>query len=123
MSSLNWFIRYHIANDDTNFIISQVLSKLGKTASAWPGISVPLSTGKHASRRLSDLLNLTRCTSDNGKALLGTPNGAGVAFFLGQHTSALDGRYAVTSVVIFTTVVSGTTYNNLGFKLGYYGAV
>jgi hypothetical protein len=41
-------------------------------------------------------------TTDEGKAILGSPNGRGVAFFLYQHKNIL-GIKTVDSVTIFST--------------------
>jgi hypothetical protein len=46
---------------------------------------------------------MTGPSSDAGKAILGSPNGRGVAFFLYQHKSILDVK-TVENVVVFSTV-------------------
>ncbi|KAF2243987.1 hypothetical protein BU26DRAFT_569871 [Trematosphaeria pertusa] len=70
-----------IENADTKAIITQALFKAGKELRPWPGVTFSMHT-------------------DEGKALLGSPNGAGVAFMLIQHQQQL-GRKTIARVTVF----------------------
>jgi hypothetical protein len=64
---LKYFLRFHIVNTDTKRIISQAT---GNNVKVWPGDMFGIET-------------------DEGKALLATPNGIGVAYFLINHKPEL----------------------------------
>ncbi|RDW59246.1 hypothetical protein BP5796_12170 [Coleophoma crateriformis] len=82
--SLKYFVRYHIINAESQGIIDHALQNVGATLQPWPnGHTFPMTT-------------------DEGKAILGSPNGRGVAFFLYQHKTVL-GIKTVDSVTIFST--------------------
>jgi hypothetical protein len=54
---------------------------------------------------------MTGPSSDAGKAILGSPNGRGVSFFLYQHKSILDVK-TVESVTVFSTVGQNPSDNS-----------
>jgi hypothetical protein len=67
--NLRYVLRFTINNDHTLAVINQILDAhrpLGKGCPSWPGITIDVD-------------------SEDGKALLGTPNGSGVAWLLIQH--------------------------------------
>lgn len=55
--------------------------------------------------------------TDDGKALLGTPGGSGVSFFLSQHRDQL-GKKVVLKANIWVTQQSGANWYNIGFAIG-----
>ncbi|KAF1914819.1 hypothetical protein BDU57DRAFT_596691 [Ampelomyces quisqualis] len=81
IKDIRYFFVLGISNDQTNQVIASVLQKKGKTLSAWPGLTVGTE-------------------SDEGKALLGSPNGATFAYFLLQHKAQL-GYKTISKVTIF----------------------
>jgi hypothetical protein len=83
LRNLKYFFRNHIINDDTKNIINEALRRTGQSLSEWPGVEFSM-------------------TSDEGKAILGTPNGGGVAWFLVDHKKEL-GVKTVESVTVFKT--------------------
>lgn len=87
MQRLNFVFRLRIDNAETNRIIGQVMGN--QTIDLWPGKYIAM-------------------TADGGKAMLGTPHGAGVSWLLAQHKNQL-GRKWVTGVTIFTHQVGHKT--------------
>ncbi|KAF1851022.1 uncharacterized protein K460DRAFT_271378 [Cucurbitaria berberidis CBS 394.84] len=77
-------IRYYgvnmVMNEDTNKLIARALRNKKKKLSPWPGIAFSTDT-------------------DEGKAILGSPVGATIAYFLTQHKAQL-GFKVVTKVTI-----------------------
>ncbi|KAH3960575.1 hypothetical protein HBH70_159730 [Parastagonospora nodorum] len=93
---LNYVLRAGIENQDTIAVISSVLGYSAAVYSiddgpqvrmAWPGRTIPMD-------------NL------DAVALIGTPNGSGVAWLLAQHKAEL-GHLVVKQVSIFFTVDDG----------------
>jgi hypothetical protein len=68
IAALKYIFRCNIINDDTRAIVRHVESRIGRTIGNWPGEVFPITK-----------------SDENGLAILGTPNGAGVAYFLFQH--------------------------------------
>ncbi|KAM0702274.1 hypothetical protein Q7P35_011184 [Cladosporium inversicolor] len=81
--SVRYFYRYHIADTNSKAVIEEVLAMDGQSLLRFPGRTYTM-------------------TSDIGKALLGTPNGNGVAHFLTSHIPQL-GRKTITKVQLFGT--------------------
>ncbi|KAF2749730.1 hypothetical protein M011DRAFT_397773 [Sporormia fimetaria CBS 119925] len=79
--NIKYFFMVGISNDMTNKIMASALKNAGKQLSEWPGTKFPTHT-------------------DEGKALLGSPNGAAFAYFLMQHKRVL-GPKTITDVTIF----------------------
>ncbi|KAH8704001.1 hypothetical protein BGW36DRAFT_423532 [Talaromyces proteolyticus] len=83
LPNLKYFARFHIINTESQGIINHALKNVGEQLGPWPGRSFSMRT-------------------DEGKAILGSPNGRGVAFFLYQHKDLL-GIKTVGSVTVFST--------------------
>lgn len=81
LRNIKYFFRWHIVNTNTKFIISEALKRTGQTLSKWPGTEFSM-------------------TSEEGKAILGTPNGGGVAWFIVDHKDDF-GVKTVKSVRVF----------------------
>ena len=79
MQNLRYVFRMQIANVDTESIVSRVMG--GVAASVWPGKTFKMTT-------------------DEGKALLGTPHGSGIAWLLAQHKKQL-GLKTVDEVTVY----------------------
>ncbi|CAN9102611.1 unnamed protein product [Alternaria sp. RS040] len=79
--NIRYFFMIGISNDLTNQIIASCLRDAGAELSEWPGTS--FST-----------------TTDQGHALLGSPNGATFAYFLMQHKAQL-GQKTITKITVF----------------------
>lgn len=92
VGNLKYVFRVNIINDDTNFIVSKALEST--SVGPWPGKEFEMDT-------------------DQGKAILATPNGRGVAWFLIDHQTQM-GTKTVKSVVVFST--KGGL--QLAFKIG-----
>jgi len=79
---LKYILRENTQNKDTFAVIRHIISGLPTMGNLlWPGVEFDAK-------------------SDNGMALLGTPNGAGVAWMLAQHRAQL-GHKVVDKVVLF----------------------
>lgn len=79
---LNYVFRVQIQNAETSLVLNNIISKHGTfTFEFWPGITFGMDT-------------------EEGKAILGTPNGAGVAWMLVQHRKAL-GEKRIEKVTLF----------------------
>lgn len=92
VGNLNYVFRVQIVNDNTRFIVSRALGST--SVGAWPGTAFNMDT-------------------DQGRAILGTPNGSGVAWFLINHQMQMGTR-TVKSVNVFSTE-NGL---QLAFKIG-----
>ena len=64
IKTLYYIFRIHIFNTDTEAMITKAMA--GRELSLWPGTKFAMST-------------------DEGKALRGTPHGGGASFLLAQH--------------------------------------
>ncbi|KAF2013589.1 hypothetical protein BU24DRAFT_464355 [Aaosphaeria arxii CBS 175.79] len=79
--NLRYVFRYSIKNKNACSIISRALESANQVLQKWPGVTFDMSTRE-------------------GRAILGSPNGAGVAFLLSQHKEQL-GNKTITKVVVF----------------------
>ncbi|KAF2246107.1 hypothetical protein BU26DRAFT_395261, partial [Trematosphaeria pertusa] len=80
--NLHYIIRYAIQNMATISVLKHVLAKQGiEKLDIWPGITLGME-------------------SEEGQAILGTPNGGGTAWLLAQHRRQL-GRKTVDKVSVF----------------------
>ncbi|KAK2762134.1 hypothetical protein FQN54_001141 [Arachnomyces sp. PD_36] len=79
--NIKYFFRHHVINSHSKKIALEVT---GGSIPEWPGVSYDMSTKE-------------------GKAILGTPNGSGVAFFLLNHKPELGVRVP-TKVTVFKTI-------------------
>ena len=86
ISGLKYVIRYDIVNVDTAEIIEEAVGDSSRIL--WPGVTISMST-------------------EEGRAILGTPNGAGVAFLLATHKVQL-GQKTVESVHVWKRRVRRT---------------
>lgn len=102
---LNYVLRVGIENDDTIAFMSNILGYSADVFSmddgplfrmAWPGITIPMD-------------NL------DAVALLGTPNGSGVAWLLAQHKAELGHRVVKQVSIFFTKDDGGLEKPNLLF--------
>ena len=79
---LNYVFRVQIQNAETSLVLNNIISKHGTfTFEFWPGITFGMDT-------------------EEGKAILGTPNGCGVAWMLIQHKKAF-GEKNIEKVTLF----------------------
>jgi hypothetical protein len=83
-SKLQYVLRYNVMNEATNFVVDSINAANGTEMAAWPGVAYDAE-------------------SEEGRALLGTPNGSGVAFMLIQHKEQL-GRKKIGKVTVFRKV-------------------
>lgn len=83
VSNLNYVIRHHVTNQTTLDVIKEVLNKRGESL-------VP-----------SGCVVSMKDSNGHGAALLGTPNGKGVAWLLAQHKEAFK-DLTIISVEIFS---------------------
>ncbi|KAM0718204.1 hypothetical protein Q7P37_006536 [Cladosporium fusiforme] len=86
IKNLKYVFQSTIMNDDTNDVVRGILEKREEVMEAWPGLKIPMN-------------------EKDAQALLGTPNGRGVAWLLIQHKEQL-GLKVPDAVSIF-----GTTYD------------
>ncbi|KAK4954054.1 hypothetical protein LTR28_006346 [Elasticomyces elasticus] len=93
--TLKYFLSSSIVNDATNRIIEEALRRVGQSypPTKWPG-------------------NTFLTTGDEGKAILATPNGRAIAWFLAQHKTQL-GNKSVKQVTVFRD----DTMNGIPFAL------
>ncbi|KAF2828230.1 hypothetical protein CC86DRAFT_439187 [Ophiobolus disseminans] len=80
VKNIKYFFMLGISNEETNQIVASCLHKAGKTLSEWPGASFMTNT-------------------EEGHALLGSPNGGVFAYFLLQHKAEL-GHKTITKITI-----------------------
>lgn len=78
--NIRYFFMLGISNDVTNQLIARCLQNVGKELQEWPGVTFATST-------------------DEGRALLGSPNGAVFAYFLMQHKAQL-GHKTITRITV-----------------------
>lgn len=81
VQNLKYILRYNVQNDETTEVIMECLNH--GTPGLWPGIEFDIN-------------------SEEGRALLGTPNGYGVGYLLLQHRADL-GQKMIRSVNIFSS--------------------
>lgn len=79
--NIKYFLMLGISNDETNALIASCLRSAEKDLKVWPGVSFDTK-------------------SDEGHALLGSPNGAAFAYFLMQHKRELGPR-TIRKVTVF----------------------
>jgi hypothetical protein len=105
VKGLKYVIRFDVVNTATNSIVSRAVRGLFRIN--WPGVTLPMSEAK-------------------GQAVLGTPNGAGIAYLLATHKAQL-GQKTVESVHVWTRAVqeeSGLAqYLYAAFKIGPVASV
>ncbi|KAL9067578.1 MAG: hypothetical protein Q9161_006767 [Pseudevernia consocians] len=99
VKKIKYFIRHHIRIDSpTVGVINEAIGSAGNL-NPWPGMRFGTEM-------------------EQGKALLGTAHGYGVAWFLINHQETL-GRKKVTAVTVFQTVESMTqSFYNLLLEVG-----
>jgi hypothetical protein len=68
IAGLKYVLHYYVTNRDTKAVISEIESRSLTRIKNWPGRVFPITK-----------------SNKNGLALLGTPNGSGIAYFLFQH--------------------------------------
>jgi hypothetical protein len=78
---VDYVIRSPIENTETEALIKQALDRVGKPLGPWPGVVFDMNT-------------------DEGQALLGSPNGLGVGYLLIQHKNSL-GMKTISKVTVF----------------------
>jgi hypothetical protein len=85
LKTLKYILRYCITNDTTREVIWRIFrqerKKTREFTHIWPGVVVDANT-------------------EEGQALIGTPNGKGVAWLLAQHKRAL-GRKVIDNITLF----------------------
>lgn len=82
VSNLRYIIRYHIVNEDRQAVMGRALKAAGANGlSEWPGTELDP-------------------TMEPGKALLGSQNGNGVGYMLGQRKKEL-GLKKVEKITVF----------------------
>ncbi|KAK3626873.1 hypothetical protein LTR56_012725 [Elasticomyces elasticus] len=84
VKNLKWVWRRLIVEPDSNNIMETVEAFPGETLQRWPGKIYDMYAGDAQQRQIA-------------RALLGSPNGYGVAYFLAQHQKEL-GRKSVSKV-------------------------
>jgi hypothetical protein len=80
-NNLCYVLRSPVANTGAQWLINRAFQLSGKELTTWPGVEFDMAT-------------------DEGKALLSSPNGAGVAHLLFTHKRHL-GRKTISKVTIF----------------------
>jgi hypothetical protein len=81
VSHLRYIMKTPCENPTTQLVIKKALKNTGQTLSKWPGVTFSMDTKE-------------------GVAILGTPNGWGVAYLLVQHKKQL-GNKVVDKVTVF----------------------
>ncbi|KAM0144935.1 hypothetical protein ACHAP3_000054 [Botrytis cinerea] len=103
MSNLKYVIRHHVTNQITSQVIKEVLGKRGESLTP-SGCVVSMGDG-----------------NGHGTALLGTPNGKGVAWLLAQHKETFKDM-TIISVEIFSSKsrdpANKSPLFNLSFRIG-----
>jgi hypothetical protein len=79
--NLRFIFRSPVANTEAQWLITRALQLSGKQLSTWPGVEFSMDT-------------------DEGKAILASPNGSGVAYLLLTHKRQL-GRKTIGKVTVF----------------------
>jgi hypothetical protein len=98
---LNYVFRLEIKNADTIEVVQRIL---GGEFRAWPGVDVQMS-------------------DDAGLAMLGTPNGRGVAWLLATHKEQF-GRRTIESVTVWSDPSDSNDHQpvyNIYFKIVPFG--
>jgi hypothetical protein len=87
LTSILYVMRSNIVNIESRNVIFQALQSAGRDNGPrkWPGDTFDMTT-------------------EEGRAILGTPNGIGVAYLLSQHQKQL-GRKTITSVQVFDDTI------------------
>ena len=86
IQNVQYIIRAHVVNPDTQGTVFTALRSIGRTQlPSWNDhVTFPMST-------------------DEGKAILGTPNGAGCGYLIAQHKSQL-GVKRIRDVIVFVLI-------------------
>jgi hypothetical protein len=80
-SELKYVLRYNVTNYTTNFVVEAINEANCCKTLPWPGVDYDVA-------------------SEEGKALLGTPNGSSTAYMLIQHKQQLDHK-TVDKITVF----------------------
>ncbi|PSN75361.1 hypothetical protein BS50DRAFT_568037 [Corynespora cassiicola Philippines] len=83
IKGLRYVLRFRVQEPTTRTVVDWVLQQSGSKLVPWPGVTFGMDT-------------------EEGKAVLGTINGSGVAYLLAQRREAL-GRKTVEKVTVFGT--------------------
>lgn len=94
IANVKYFFRVNLANERTR---NRIQEAIGGPPPEWPGISFDMTT-------------------DQGKVILGTANGVGVAYFLFTHKPELGVR-APTKVTVFKTIEGASEAFHLLFYI------
>jgi hypothetical protein len=86
VKQLKYVFRYQIANKEATKIIKAIAGSL--LTLQWPGVTFPMT-------------NEDGSPNENGRAILGTPNGLGVAYLLSTHKAQL-GHKTIESVHVWS---------------------
>ncbi|KAK5720719.1 hypothetical protein LTR15_006680 [Elasticomyces elasticus] len=89
ISNVKWIWRHHVADKTSKDVIDIVISMPGEALQGWPGKTYEMSEPFDSQE------------GSIARALLGTPNGVGVAHFLSQHRAALLGKKGVSKVQLW----------------------
>ena len=79
--NIRYVFRSPVANTEAQWLINRALEQSKKELKTWPGVEFSMET-------------------DEGKAILSSPNGAGVAYLLFTHKRQL-GRKTISKVTVF----------------------
>jgi hypothetical protein len=79
--NLRYVLRSPVAKTEAQWLINRAFQLSSKELKTWPGVDFDMAT-------------------DEGKALLSSPNGAGVAYLLSTHKRHL-GRRTISKVTVF----------------------
>ncbi|EMD67412.1 hypothetical protein COCSADRAFT_83739 [Bipolaris sorokiniana ND90Pr] len=83
MSGINAFISFEVVNEETGRLIEHAMEKNGHDeVPPWPGVRFNPETEEY-------------------RALLGSPNGIGVGYFLAQHKREMGGNKYVSHIIVF----------------------
>ncbi|KAF2876222.1 hypothetical protein BDV95DRAFT_560268 [Massariosphaeria phaeospora] len=78
--NINYILQTPIENEESVSLIERALANTKKELKTWPGVEFDAE-------------------SDEGKAILGSPNGSGIGFFLTQHKKWLGNKMVVKLTV------------------------
>ncbi|KAF9692231.1 hypothetical protein EKO04_009605 [Ascochyta lentis] len=81
-NQLKYFVTVAITNEQTQCAIRRALKNVNKEYGPWPGTTFSTDT-------------------DEGKVLLGSPNGRAHGYFLAQHKSQLGGNMYISRIQVF----------------------
>jgi hypothetical protein len=102
IKNLKWVFQYDITNEESQNIIRLAVG--GEQNLIWPGVAVPMT-------------NEDGEPNDAGRAILGTPNGVGVAYLLSTHRVQLGYRL-IESVSVWIRTKNRRDYYMAMFEIG-----